>query len=163
METVNHIQNVSITSNDSNVFKAEYEAGFIQGRLQRNTILSARDNFWDMAYLTDPSHTFPKQIPPSKAELQIAQDVLVQNLDYTLRYMASTDDALVAENLQRILYRMLGIYHGAVRGEPAPLDFSQFTMSLFSDEDLKLGYNTPNLTFIDVYYINAYAEKKNGR
>ncbi len=158
METVNHIQNVSIMSNDSNVFKAEYEAGFIQGKLQRNTILSARDNFWDMAYLVDPSQIFPKQIPPSAAELQIAQDVLMQNLDYTLNYLASTDDALVAKNLQRIFYRMLGIYHGAAGGEPAPLDFGQFAMSLFSVEDLKLGYNTPNLTFIDIYYINAYED-----
>ena len=68
IEEVDNIFNTSIVSNDPNVFKAEYEAGFIQGRLQKDQLIPARDNAWDSAYLLDPSHSYPKQIPPSADE-----------------------------------------------------------------------------------------------
>ena len=65
MQTINNIVNLTVVSRDANDLKAEYRAGFIQGKLQGNTIISARDNAWDNAYLTDPSHTFPKQHGPT--------------------------------------------------------------------------------------------------
>jgi len=83
LEKVNHIVNTTIVSNDPNVYKAEYEAGFIQGRLQKDSIIAMRDNSWDSAYLLDPSHTYPKQIPPSPDELALAQRTLRFNWDYT--------------------------------------------------------------------------------
>jgi hypothetical protein len=54
IEEVNNIVNTSVVSNDPNVFKAEYEAGFVQGQLQKDSIPAARDNSWDGTYLTDP-------------------------------------------------------------------------------------------------------------
>ena len=68
-----------VVSNDPNVYKAEYEAGFIQGALQGEMIYSARDNTWDNTYLTNPAHTFPKKIPPSAEELKMAQETLQMN------------------------------------------------------------------------------------
>ena len=65
IETVNNILNMTVVSGDANDLKAEYRAGFVQGKLQGKTILSARDNNWDIAYLTDPSHSFPKQHRPT--------------------------------------------------------------------------------------------------
>lgn len=59
IETVNNIVNLTVVSKDANDLKAEYRAGFIQGKLQGRTIMSARDNAWDNAYLTDPSIAFP--------------------------------------------------------------------------------------------------------
>jgi len=70
MQTINNIANLTVVSRDANDLKAEYRAGFIQGKLQGQTILSARDNTWDNAYLTDPSHTFPKQHTPTQALLR---------------------------------------------------------------------------------------------
>ena len=70
IETINNIVNMTVVSKDANDLKAEYRAGFVQGKLQGKTILSARDNNWDNAYLTDPSHSFPKQHGPTRAELQ---------------------------------------------------------------------------------------------
>ena len=79
LEKVDHILNLSIVSSDVNVYKAEYEAGFIQGRLLEEHIIAARDNSWDMAFLTDPTPTFATQIPPTKGEIATAQEVLVDN------------------------------------------------------------------------------------
>ena len=68
IETINNIVNMTVVSKDAGDLKAEYRAGFVQGKLQGNTILSARDNNWDIAYLTDPSHSFPKQHGPTPAD-----------------------------------------------------------------------------------------------
>lgn len=158
METVNNIVNISIVSNDENVFKAEYEAGFIQGRLQQSLILSARDNFWDMAYLTDPSHIYPKQIPPAQAEISEAQKILIQNFQYTLDYIDKTPDTAVSKNMRRLLYRLIGIYHGAAFNSPAVIPFSSEWLPSFSPEELKLGYETPALSFLDIYFLNAFSD-----
>jgi hypothetical protein len=55
METRNNVVNLSVASRDANDLKAEYRAGFVQGKLQGKTVLSARDNTWDNAYLTATS------------------------------------------------------------------------------------------------------------
>lgn len=75
VEKINNIVNLTVVSRDENDLKAEYRAGFTQGKLQGRTIISARDNAWDNAYLTNPSHTFPKQHGPSQDELDEAAGV----------------------------------------------------------------------------------------
>jgi len=42
-------------------------------------MISARNNTWDNSYLTNPSHTYPKQIPPSSDELSMTQEALQEN------------------------------------------------------------------------------------
>ena len=69
VETISNIANLTVVSKDANDLKAEYRAGFVQGKLQGRTIISARDNSWDHAYLLDPNHNFPKQHGPTQAEL----------------------------------------------------------------------------------------------
>jgi hypothetical protein len=76
IETVNNIVNMTVVSNDANDLRAEYRAGFIQGKLQNRLIISARDNFWDSSYLVDPSHTLPKQFGPTPEELKKAELIL---------------------------------------------------------------------------------------
>ena len=158
VETVNNISNLSIVSNDANVFKAEYEAGFIQGRLHKMQMLSARDNLWDTAYLTDPSHTFPKDSSPSTAELAEAQAVLISNYQYTLDYVRNTPDEKVGRNMRRLLYRMVGIYHGATRNTAQALPFDAAWLPSFSATELRLSYEGPTLSFMDVYFLNAFAD-----
>ena len=69
-ETIDNIVNLTVVSKDSNDLKAEYRAGFVQGRLQAKGILSARDNSSNLSYLTDPSHAFPRQPSPARDELE---------------------------------------------------------------------------------------------
>lgn len=160
IETRNNIVNLTVVSKDANDLKAEYRAGFVQGKLQGKTIISARDNNWDNAYLTDPEHTFPKQPGPTQAELNEAATILNGNYNgFIIHLKNSATDVDIAYKLKRLLFRMLGIYHGATLQQPASLDFSGNWLpdsSYFSNAELSLGYETPSLTFMDVYFLNAY-------
>ncbi len=162
IETINNIVNMTVVSKDDNDLKAEYRAGFVQGKLQGRKILSARDNSWDNAYLTDPGHTFPGQIGPTDAELTRARETLNNNYAAFLTYLANpATDADVAYKFKRLLFRMLGIYHGATREAPASLDFSGSWLpdaAYLQPSELALGYETTALTFMDVYFINAYSD-----
>ena len=158
IEKVNNIYNASIVSNDPNVFKAEYEAGFIQGKLQKDQIIPARDNAWDSAYLTNPTHDYPKQIPPSPEEIAMAQRTLAANWGYTLDYIRTTSDAQVAKNLRRLMYRLIGIYQGAALDEPQALPFDDQWAPAFTPEEMTLGYETSTLSFLDLYFVNAFQD-----
>ena len=164
IETINNIVNLIVVSRDANDLKAEYRAGFIQGKLQSRTIISARDNSWDNAYLTNVSHTFPQQhsstLGPTQAELTQAADYLNDNYSAFLNYLENpTTEAVTAYRLKRLLFRMLGIYHGVFLNHPAMLDFSGNWLpdrNYFQASELTLGYETAGLTFLDVYFVNAY-------
>lgn len=162
IETVNNIVNMTVVSNDSNDFKAEYRAGFVQGRLQGRLIISARDNFWDASYLVDPSHSFPKQIGPTNDELKKAEIILRTNYDAFIENLKNSNiDNDVRNKLKRLLFRMLGIYHGVALNQPASIDFSGLWLPdsrYFTEKELTLGYETSTLTFMDVYYVNAYMD-----
>ena len=159
-ETINHIVNLTVVSKDENDLKAEYRAGFVQGKLQAKGIRSARDNSWDLAYLLDPAHAFPKQRGPTQDELAHAARLLNTNYAALLDYMHQpATDRDVAQRLQRLLFRMLGIYHGATRKAPAALDFSGHWLpdaAYFKPDELALAYASASLSFMDVYYLNAY-------
>ena len=160
IETVGNIVNMTVVSKDASDLKAEYRAGFVQGKLQAGLLLSARDNNWDNAYLTDPSHTFPKQHGPTPAELEKAAAILNANYNgFIIHLKNPATDPAVAYLLKRLLFRMLGIYHGAALNRPAELDFSGNWLpdtAYFSAAELNLGYETASLTFMDIYYLNAY-------
>jgi uncharacterized lipoprotein YmbA len=162
IETINNIVNMTVVSKDANDLKAEYRAGFVQGKLQGKIILSARDNNWDNAYLTDPSHSFPKQHGPTQTELQEAGGLLNTNYNGVITHLKNpATDADVAYRLKRLLFRMLGIYHGATLTQPATLDFSGSWLpddGYFRPEELSLGYETAGLSFMDVYFLNAYSD-----
>ncbi len=157
--TINNIVNMTVVSKDPNDLKAEYHAGFVQGKLQGKIIFSARDNTWSNSYLLDPSHKFPKKPCPAPAELQRAADLLNTNYDSFLAWLRNPKkDRSVVFNLKRLLFRMLGIYHGTTIDKPASLDFSGDWLpdrKYFKPAELTLGYETGSLSFMDVYFLNA--------
>lgn len=160
-EKINNINNITIVSKDKSDLRAEYRAGFVQGKIQSRTILSARDNYWDLSYLLDPDHSFPKQHGPTRAELDAASLILNQNYNYFIQYLRDNAGSDVARKLSRLLFRMLGIYHGTTLTEPANIDTSGAWLpdtSTFQAAELVLGYETTSLTFMDIYYINAYSD-----
>lgn len=157
IETIDHIVNTTISSRDDNVLKAEYQAGFIQGKLQRESMIAARDNTWDGFYLVDPSHNFPKQRGPSQAELDEAVGYMRTNYDYTIKYAKAAGGEL-GTRMKRILFRMLGIYHGASIADPEALDFGGDWLpglDSFKASELGLTYGNPEMTFMDVYWLTA--------
>jgi hypothetical protein len=166
IKTIDNIVTMTVVSRNASDLKAEYRAGFVQGKLQGKTILSARDNSWDNAYLTDPSHTFPRQHGPTQGptadELDTAAAVLNANYSAFLQYLVHpATDADTAHRLTRLLFRMLGIYHGVSLDHPARLDFSGQWLpdgDYFRPAELALGYETAELTFMDLYFVNAYSD-----
>jgi hypothetical protein len=160
INTVENIVYMTVVSKDANDLKAEYRAGFVQGKLQDTTIISARDNTWDNAYLTDPSHGFPAQPGPTQEELDGAAYLLNENYNYFLHYLQSpSTENVTADRLKRLLFRMLGIYHGVTNDQPEDLDFSGTWLpdgNYFQSWELVVGYESEPLTFMDVYFLNAF-------
>jgi len=148
----------SVASTDDNVLRAEYKAGFIQGKLQKNQIISARDNLWDSAYLNDSTPTVIEQIPPSEEEISAVLDVILQNFNYTMQYIQNLANGTLRENMMRLIYRLIGIYHGTKLNAPASLPFSSdwLPSDYFTADEMALGYETSSSTFMDIYFINSY-------
>ncbi|MEE9913828.1 MAG: hypothetical protein K4571_19130 [Deltaproteobacteria bacterium] len=160
-ERINNISNLTIVSKDASDLRAEYRAGFIQGKIQGRTILSTRDNFWNINYLLDPDHGFPRQPAPNRAELDAAGQILTQNYGYLIRYLRDNAGTDVAHKLSRLLFRMLGLYHGATLAKPASIDTSGAWLpdaAYFRSEEMILGYETAALTFMDIYFINTVSD-----
>ncbi len=160
-ERINNISNLTIVSKDENDLRAEYRAGFILGKMQAQAILSARDNYWDMSYLLDPGHGFPKQHGPTRAELDAAGAILNQNYAYFIKYLQENAGTDAANKLTRLLFRMLGIYHGATLEGPAEINTSGNWLpdsGFFRPEELVLGYEIGSLTFMDIYYMNSFCD-----
>ncbi len=148
--------NFSITVTNENDIYAEYIAGFIQGKLQKDLIKSARDNTWTNNYYCDPTHSFPKGIRPTREERNIAQNILSENYK-SLCYFIKNSDSKYAIFFKRLLFRMLGIYHAIIYESPQTFPISEWlpTLDTFQPEELVLKYGTNSITFMDVYFINA--------
>lgn len=154
--------NYSIIANDPRVdiFNNEYNAGYIQGKLQgKKAIKAARNNTWNNTYLCDtsePDKKFPKNIDPSKDELEIVAKRLDSNFRYLLGWIEGNETNEVALHIKRLAIRMLGIYDGAVG-----IEFLQHICSDTLKPDcleFELAYGDEPLTFGDIYLINAQSD-----
>lgn len=158
LERTGYVYNLSIVSSNENNYKAEYQAGFIHGHLLKDLILSARDNFWDVAYYVDPAH---HTIPPAPKEIKLAKDILEANYNYTTTTFFSKQTPLLQSQMLRLFFRLLGVYHGTKDAQPSELDFSGNwvpTLDYFTAKELELGYETAAVTFLDVYFVNVGAD-----
>ena len=158
LEKLDNLLNLSVVSTDDNTLQAEYKAGFVYGHLLKDQIIFARDNAWDSAYIADPSHSFPKQIPPLEEELDETEALLKENYAYTINYTQRLLDRTIQGYMQRLIFRMLGVYHGVILDNPDALDFSGDwlpSLDYFSSSELILNYETEAFSFMDLYFINA--------
>jgi len=138
LEKIDNILNLSVVSIDNNVYKAEYEAGFMQGKLLKEQIVAARDNLWDTAFLIDQTPNFVKQTSPTHEEM-----------------------AMEKFAFQDFLKSLIGIYHGTKFDRPEALNFNGRWIpptNYFSPAEMTLNYETPYLSFMDIYFINAFCD-----
>lgn len=159
LEQLGPLSNLVVMSHDPSNVKAEYEAGFVQGRLQKDQLPATRDNLWDTIARVDPG--YPKNSPPTTTETATAKKILIDNWNYTIDWVNRASDPTTRERMTRLVYRLIGIYDGASKTAPAPLDFSSITLPTtesFTPEQLTLNYETSTVSFLDVYYINAVAD-----
>jgi hypothetical protein len=161
--TIDNILVMTVWSEDEGApLRAEYRAGFVQGKLQERTIISARDNSWDNDYLTDPDSEYKDRKESAKGKRDLATSLLMSNYRYFLQYLSKPESSPgVVLLLKRLYYRMIGIYHGATRDSPdyAGIDFLGKKVpgvDYFASDELELHYEAKELSFLDVYFLNAF-------
>ncbi|RIK09553.1 MAG: hypothetical protein DCC49_05865 [Acidobacteria bacterium] len=153
------LSNLVVISHDPDNFKAEYEAGYIQGRLQKGQLTATRDNLWDTIARVDPG--YPKNVPPTTTETATAKKMLIDNWNYTIEWVQRASDSKTKERLSRLIYRLVGIYDGATKAAPTAGELATARLpktERFSPEELTLNYESPTVSFLDVYFINAVAD-----
>lgn len=137
------------------IYQNEYNAGYVQGKVQTNRVIKAtRNNTWRWYVLDEGPGADSTQIPPGGVE--IAQKALVDNYNYLTAWAEknATDEKTIS--IIRLMFRMLGIYDGAA-DKPArtAVTFDDLKLAGMSPEDATMHTGDEPLTFIDIYFINA--------
>lgn len=137
------------------IYQNEYNAGYVQGKIQGNAMIKAtRNNTWRW-YVLDEGPGANSVTPPAGAVEQ-AVKALTDNYNYMTDYVEKNQGDRHIQGLIRLMYRMLGIYHGAADKEALKdVTFENLKMSNMSPEELKMNSGDEPLTFIDIYFLNA--------
>ena len=137
------------------IYQNEYNAGYVQGKIQGNAMIKAtRNNTWRW-YVLDEGPGANSVTPPAGAEEQ-AVKALTDNYNYMTDYVEKKQGDRHIQGLIRLMYRMLGIYHGAADKEALKnVTFDNLKMSNMTPDELKMNSGDDPLTFIDIYFLNA--------
>lgn len=137
------------------IYQNEYNAGYVQGKIQGNAMIKAtRNNTWRW-YVLDEGPGANSVTPPAGAVEQ-AVKALTDNYNYMTNYVEKKQGDRHIQGLIRLMYRMLGIYHGAADKEALKdVTFDNLKMSNMTPDELKMNSGDDPLTFIDIYFLNA--------
>lgn len=137
------------------IYQNEYNAGYVQGKVQTGrTILATRNNTWRWYVLDEGPGADSTEIPPGGVEL--AEKALVDNYNFLVDWAEKNMADTRTQGIIRLMYRLLGIYEGAAGREPRKdVKFDDLRLSSMDPEDSKMHTADQPLTFIDVYFINA--------
>ena len=158
-ERIDNIDNVGVAVTDPNPLAAEYKAGFIQGKLQQPYLPATRDNQWDSTALVDARPCTPFRRATSNWQTPRRCCSRITPTPWTtlrrrpIPRCRSSCPAFCSGCLASITARR--------SDAPAALDFSgQWLpdLSTFTPEELTLNYGTPSVSFLDIYYLNTYAD-----
>lgn len=149
--------NYAIYAQDPSVsiFQNEYNAGYVQGKVQTGkTIKATRNNTWRWYVLDEGPGANSTQIPPDG--LQIAGKALADNYNYLTAWVEKNIGNRHGECIARLMYRMLGIYDGAADNTPkTDVKFDDLKLSSMTPENTVLHSGDEPLSFLDIYLING--------
>lgn len=149
--------NFAIYAQDPSVsiYQNEYNAGYVQGKVQGNDLIKAtRNNTWRW-YVLDEGPGANSVTPPAGAVEQ-AVKALTDNYNYMTDYVEKHQDDKRIQGLIRLMFRMLGIYHGAADKKALQnVAFDNLKMANMNPHELKMNSGDEPLTFIDIYFLNA--------
>lgn len=139
----------------ASVFQNEYNAGYVQGKVQTGEmILATRNNTWRWYVLDEGPGANSTQIPPNG--LQIVQKHLTDNYNYLCDWVEKNQADQKTQNIMRLMFRMFGIYEGAANKAPrTDVKFDDLKLSSMQPDEVTLNSGDQPLTFIDVYFLNA--------
>ena len=138
------------------IYQNEYNAGYVQGKVQTNHVIKAtRNNTWRW-YVLDEGPVADSVTPPEGMPEKV-EKALIDNYKYLTDWAEKNATDLKGQNITRLMFRMLGIYHGAADMEPLKnVTFENLKMSSMKPEELVLHNDSDEpLSFLDVYFINA--------
>ncbi|MBD5336085.1 MAG: hypothetical protein HDR95_02065 [Bacteroides sp.] len=137
------------------IYQNEYNAGYVQGKVQTNHLIKAtRNNTWRW-YVLDEGPGADSVTPP-EGGVKLATDALVDNYNYLCDWARKNEADYKTQSIIRLMFRMLGIYHGAADKEPLKeVKFDDLLLANMDEEDSKMHSGDEPLTFIDIYFINA--------
>ena len=137
------------------IYQNEYNAGYVQGKVQGNALIKAtRNNTWKWYMLDEGPGANTTDIPPHG--LEIAGNCLVKNYNWLTDWAEKTQTDEKTRGIIRLMYRMLGIFEGAANKEPRKeVKFDDLKLANMSDYDKVMHSGDDELSFIDVYFINA--------
>ncbi|MDE6670319.1 MAG: hypothetical protein K2K26_11650 [Muribaculaceae bacterium] len=137
------------------IYQNEYNAGYVQGKIQTNHVIKAtRNNTWRW-YVLDEGPGADSVTPPPGG-VEIATNALIENYNYLTDWAEKNQTEAKTQSIIRLMFRMLGIYHGAADKEPLKnVTFDDLKLANMSPEDSVMHSDDEPLTFIDIYFINA--------
>lgn len=137
------------------IYQNEYNAGYVQGKVQGNAmIVATRNNSWKNFLIgATPQDNLNIDVHPEY--LTASAESLIQNYNYTYDVLSSRQDDPMYRNITRLVFRMLGIYDGAAGNEARKdVKLTDLALQAFDSSQLKLGYDSDPLTYMDVVFIN---------
>ena len=156
-QCVDNNWNYAIYAQDPSVsiYQNEYNAGYVQGKVQTNRVIKAtRNNTWRW-YVLDEGPGADSVTPP-QAAVDAAVKILNANYNYLTDWAEKNRNDEKAQGIIRLMFRMLGIYHGAADKEPlTDVTFDNLKIANMAPEDAEMHSGDEPLTFIDIYFLNA--------
>ncbi len=156
-QCVDNNWNFAIYAQDPGVsiYQNEYNAGYVQGKVQTNHLIKAtRNNTWRW-YVLDEGPGADSVTPP-EGGVEIATNALVENYNYLTDWAEKNQSDQKTQSIIRLMFRMLGIYHGAADKEAlTDVKFDDLKLANMDPEDSKMHSGDEPLTFIDIYFLNA--------
>lgn len=157
-QCVDNNWNYAIYAQNPNVsiFQNEYNAGYVQGKVQTGEmILATRNNSWKNFLIgSTPQDNLSVEVLPEY--LKAAGEAIIQNYNYLCDWVEQRKDEPMVKNIIRLMFRQLGIYEGAVGAEPRKnVQMSDLLLSSYDPQQSTLGSGDTPLTFLDVIFINS--------
>lgn len=138
------------------LFQNDYNAGYVQGKVQGNALIKAtRNNTWRWYVLDEGPGADSTEIPPDG--LEIVGRHLLANYNWLCDYVEKNQASdQKVRNIERLMFRQLGIYHGASDKEALKeVSFEDLKLSSMADYDSHTHAGDDPLSFLDIYFINA--------
>lgn len=150
--------NYAIYAQNPNVsiFQNEYNAGYVQGKVQGlPMILATRNNSWrNFLVGSTPEDAISIEVKPEY--LTASQQTIIENYTYLYDWAQQRKDDSKVEKIIRLMFRQLGIYDGAAGNEARKdVQYQDLALSSYLAEQSKLGYDKDPLTLLDVIFINS--------
>ena len=157
-QCVDNNWNYAIYAQNPNVsiFQNEYNAGYVQGKVQTGEIiLATRNNSWKNFLVgSTPQDAISVDVKPEY--LAAAGEAVVQNYNYLCDWVEQRKGDPMVEKIVRLMFRQLGIYEGASGKTPrATVDRSDLLLTSYSPDESKLAAGDAPLTLLDVIFINS--------